>query len=117
MFQSTIDDDPLYKLYESSANEPDPVSDAEDNETIYLICDEPHKNDLLLIVSDQSLREKDALTTRTVTRWNMTLLESCERIKVDVLRLRFDTVKRDKKERTYHLEEGQGQVRRCGASL
>lgn len=111
MFKSTIDDDPLYKLYENSANEPDPVSDTEENETIYLITiDGPHKNELILIVSDLSIREKDALTTRTITKWNMTMLESCERIKADVLRLRFDTVKRDKKERTYHLEEGHGQV-------
>lgn len=113
MFKSTLDDDSLYKLYENSANEPDPVSDTEENETIYLITiDGPHKNDLILIVSDQSIREKDALTTRTITRWNMTMLESCERVKTDVLRLRFDTVKRDKKERIYHLEEGHGQVGR-----
>lgn len=111
MFKSTIDDDPLYKLYENSTNEPDPVSDAEENETIYLITvDGPHKNDLILIVSDQSIREKDALTTRTITKWNLTMLESCERVSVDVLRLCFDTVKRDKKERTYHLEAGHGQV-------
>lgn len=114
MFKSTIEDDPLFKLYDTnSANEPEPVSDAEENETIYLITiDGPQKNDLILIVSDQSIREKDALTTRTITKWNMTMLESCERIKADVLRLRFDTVKRDKKERTYYLEEGHGQVGR-----
>lgn len=111
MFKSTIDDDPLFKLYEGSINEPDPVSDIEENETIFSITiDGPHKYDMFVYVSDLSIREKDKITKRTVTKWNMTMLESCERIKSDVLRLRFDTVKRDKKERTYHLEEGQGQV-------
>lgn len=38
------------------------------------------------------------------------MLESCERIKTDVLRLRFDTIKRDKRERIYNVEEGSGQV-------
>lgn len=40
----------------------------------------------------------------------MGALESCERIKTDVLRLHFDTIKRDKKERIYKVEEGLGQV-------
>lgn len=40
----------------------------------------------------------------------MGMLESCERIKTDVLRLRFDTIKRDKKERIYRVEKGLGQV-------
>lgn len=40
----------------------------------------------------------------------MSGLESCERIKMDVLRLHFDTIKRDKKERVYKVEEGLGQV-------
>lgn len=40
----------------------------------------------------------------------MTTLESCERIRTDVLRLHFDTMKRDKKERVYKVEEGLGQV-------
>lgn len=48
--------------------------------------------------------------TRTITRWNMSMLESCDRIKTDVLRLRFDTIKRDKRERIYNVEEGSGQV-------
>lgn len=48
---------------------------------------------------------------RTLTKWNMGALESCERIKTDVLRLHFDTIKRDKKERIYKVEEGLGQVK------
>lgn len=35
------------------------------------------------------------------------MLESCERISGEVVRIRFDTVKRDKRERTYRLEKGQ----------
>lgn len=48
---------------------------------------------------------------RTITKWNMGMLESCERLKTDMLRLRFDTIKRDKRERIYNVEEGSGQVR------
>lgn len=77
---------------------------------IYIVTSEPNQRQLLLLVSDQSIREKDAMTSRTLTKWNLTMLESSEQIKTDVLRLRFDTIKRDKRERTYGLEEGMGQV-------
>lgn len=108
---NSTDEDHLSKLYGKSNNDPEPQSDTEDNETIYLVTSEPSNVELFLIVSDQSIREKDALSIKTITKWNMTMLESCERIKTDVLRLRFDTIKRDKRERTYQLEKGLGQVR------
>lgn len=50
------------------------------------------------------------LPFRTKNRWNLKSLESCDRIKSDVLRLNFDTIKKDKKERIYRVEEGLCQV-------
>lgn len=46
------------------------------------------------------------LLNRTMTKWSVRALESCERTKADVLHLQFDTVKRDKQERTYRVEPG-----------
>lgn len=106
-YQSTTSDD-LNNFF-GNQSEPDNVSDTEDNETIYIVTRENNQMDLFLVVSDQSIREKNALTGRTINKWNMTMLESCERIKSDVLRIRFDTVKRDKKERTYQFEKGHAQ--------
>lgn len=37
-------------------------------------------------------------------------MESCERIKGDTIRINFDTVKKDKKERIFTVEEGLCQV-------
>lgn len=51
-----------------------------------------------------------SLYSRTKTRWNLKSLESCDRIKSDVLRLNFDTIKKDKKERIYRVEKGLCQV-------
>lgn len=48
---------------------------------------------------------------RTKTKWTLKTLESCERTNSDVLRLNFDTIKKDKKERTYKVEKGLCQVR------
>lgn len=38
------------------------------------------------------------------------MLESCERVKSNVLRIHFDTIKKDKKERNYELEKSVCQV-------
>lgn len=63
-FKSSVESDPLDDIYSKSILEPDPVSDTEDNETIYIVTVESNQMDLLLVVSDQSIREKNALSTR-----------------------------------------------------
>lgn len=107
MFKSTIsEDENLRNLYPSStSNEVDSLSDTEENETIYLVTNDANKMDLLLIVSDQSIREKNSLTGRTINKWAMAMLESCECIRTDVVCIRFDTIKKDKRERTYRMTE------------
>lgn len=111
MFRSTISEDENLKIvYPSSTSiEEETLSDAEENETIYLVTNDANQMELLLIVSDQSIREKNPLTGKTINKWAMTMLESCEHISTDVVRICFDTVKRDKRERTYKMNEsGQG---------
>lgn len=108
MFKSTIsEDESLRNLYPSTtSNETETLSDAEENENIYLVTNDANQMELLLVVSDQSIREKNILTGKTINKWAMTMLESCERISTDVLRIRFDTIKKDKRERTYRMSEG-----------
>lgn len=111
MFKSTIsEDEELRNLYPSStSNEADSPSDTEDNETIYLVTNDTNQMEIFLVVSDQSIREKNTLTGKTINKWAMTMLESCERISTDVVRIHFDTIKKDKRVRTYKMSEsGQG---------
>lgn len=109
MFKSTLsDDEHMRDLYATNESESDPISDPEENETIYLAKNEINKMDVILIVSDQSMREKNELTAKTINKWTMNMLESCERTSDDVIRIRFDTIKRDKRERVYQLEKDQG---------
>lgn len=112
MFKSTTsDDENLRMLYSApTTNELESPSDSEENETIYLVMNDINQMELelFLIVSEQSIREKNILTAKTINKWTMNMLESCERIGMDVLRIRFDTIKRDKKERIYRMEKDQG---------
>lgn len=40
------------------------ISDSEENEVHYIVCLEPTDNEMILVVSDVSMREKDVITGR-----------------------------------------------------
>lgn len=62
---ASTDEDHLNQIYgKSTGSEPEHVSDTEVNEAIYLVTIEPTDNELFLVVSDQSIREKNTLTGR-----------------------------------------------------
>ncbi|XP_034474830.1 serine/threonine-protein kinase 11-interacting protein isoform X2 [Drosophila innubila] len=92
-------------LYGKSAEEEEPVSDVEPDEKLYIVC-HAHKasEPLFLTISSNYMREKDTLTERTKTKWSIKVLESCERIKSNTLRINFDTIQKDKQERIYCVE-------------
>ncbi|KAL7740637.1 hypothetical protein ACLKA6_000014 [Drosophila palustris] len=89
----------------SAEQEEEPVSDVEADEKLYIVC-HAHKasEPLFLTISSNYMREKDALTERTITKWSIKVLESCERIKSNTLRINFDTMQKDKQERIYCIE-------------
>lgn len=97
-------------IYATPRNEPEHISDPEDDEMTYFVTNQTDKRDMILLVSEKSLREKDKTTLQTTTKWNMSILESCERLRENVLRLCFDTLKRERRERTYQLEKDYCQV-------
>ncbi|XP_034670094.1 serine/threonine-protein kinase 11-interacting protein isoform X1 [Drosophila subobscura] len=98
----------LLSLYASGSNaieEEEPVSDMEPDEETYIVYHE-HKPSvpLFLTISSNFIREKDTLSERTKTKWSLKILESCERLKSNTLRINFDTLRKDKQERIYCVE-------------
>ncbi|ALC38352.1 CG9044 [Drosophila busckii] len=82
-----------------------PVSDEEPDEKFYIVCEVQKASEpLFLTISNNYMREKDALSERTKTKWSLKVLESCERIKANTLRINFDTIQKDKQERIYCIE-------------
>ncbi|KAH8404882.1 hypothetical protein KR222_008971 [Zaprionus bogoriensis] len=85
--------------------EEDPVSEEEADEKLYIVCHANKTSEpLFLTISPNYVREKDALSERTKTKWSIKVLESCERIKANTLRINFDTMQKDKQERVYCVE-------------
>lgn len=102
-------DDELNKFYgtgsaSTTIDEFEHESDDEGSKLEYIVTNESNQMTLFLVISDQSIREKNVMTARRINRWNIDMLESCERIKSDTIRIRFDTLKKDKKERTFRME-------------
>lgn len=80
------------------------VSEPEDNEAQFIVIDETTKEDLFLILTETNIKERDAMTGRTLTKWGIGALLSVERIRSNLIRLSFDTIRKDKRERQYRME-------------
>lgn len=89
---------------DSTTDEFETESDDGASNLEYTVVNETNQIKLFLVISDTSIREKNVMTTRRINKWNIDMLESCERIRSDVIRIRFDTIKKDKKERTFRME-------------
>ena len=95
----------MENIYPDILQDEEDISDIDENEaTTFVVMDEKTKVDLILVLTEDTIREKDALTCRTLTKWGITTLESCERVRTNLIQLNFDTIKKDKKERQYRME-------------
>lgn len=81
------------------------VSEPEENEVQFIVIEESTKDDLFLIVSETIIKERDAMTGKTLTKWGIATLQSVERIKSNLINLNFDTIRKDKKQREYRMDE------------
>lgn len=80
------------------------ISDPEENEVQFIVVDGSTGDDLFLTLSEATIKEKDAMTCRTLTKWGITTLQSVERVRSDLIHLSFDTIRKDKREREYQME-------------
>uniref|UniRef100_A0A0A1X2V1 Serine/threonine-protein kinase 11-interacting protein n=2 Tax=Zeugodacus cucurbitae TaxID=28588 RepID=A0A0A1X2V1_ZEUCU len=103
-----IDDEPphLKNVYANATIEESDVSEPEDDEVTYIVYTMPRNEAVFLTISENYLRVRDTLTQKTITKWSLKILESCDRIKSNTIRINFDTIKADKKERIYTVEDG-----------
>lgn len=80
------------------------ISDPEENEVQFIVVDEATKDDLFLTLSEATIKEKDAITCRTLTKWGISTLQSVERVRSNIIHLSFDTIRKDKRERVYKMD-------------
>jgi hypothetical protein len=80
------------------------ISEPEDNEAHFIVVEKTTKDDLFLVISETTIKERDAMTGRSLTKWDLSTLQSVERLRSDLIRLNFDTMRKDKREREYIME-------------
>lgn len=80
------------------------LSDEEEDEETFLVTNKVGQ-ELFLVITGRHIRERDALTTRTLNKWSIKSLESVERTTADTITLNFDTLKKDRKQREYKLDK------------
>ncbi|XP_004533912.1 uncharacterized protein LOC101448579 isoform X1 [Ceratitis capitata] len=102
------DDEPahLKNVYSNAGDEESEASEAEDDEETYIVYTMPRNEAVFLTISENYLRIRDTLTQKTITKWSLQILESCDRIKSNTIRINFDTIRADKRERIYTVEDG-----------
>ncbi|XP_055923743.1 serine/threonine-protein kinase 11-interacting protein isoform X2 [Eupeodes corollae] len=94
----------LKSIYADSVNEEE-FSDPETDEDDYIVNALGTNHPVILTISSNYIREKHTLNHKTKVKWSLKILESCDRMKSNMLRINFDTIKMDKKERVYTVEE------------
>lgn len=85
------------------------VSEPEENEVQFIVTDDMTKEDLFLVVSEVNIKEKDAMSGRTIAKWGLSTLESVERPRTNLVCMTFDTIRKDKRKREYQIDVDCGQ--------
>ncbi|XP_063216665.1 serine/threonine-protein kinase 11-interacting protein isoform X2 [Bacillus rossius redtenbacheri] len=96
------------------SQEEEPVEEADDDLAdvkLYLV--QKHRpgvdilDELFLVVTDSHVKERDSVSGKTKERWTMETLLSCTKTSNDpvTVQLTFDTVRRDRQERLYIMDE------------
>lgn len=99
----------------NSAIGPEPdlsdISDGEDifsgEESIYLATDITNDVQVLVVLTERHISERDVNTSKEKARWHVNTIVACEKMESNVIKVIFDTVRRDRKNRVYELEQSE----------
>jgi hypothetical protein len=108
-FYKSIDNSSVYasaldETFNPETDEEIVVSEPEENEVQFIGTNELTGEELFVVVSEVNIKEKDAMNGKTSAKWGLTALESVERLRSNLIRLTFDTIRKDKRERKYRME-------------
>lgn len=102
----------------STNGQPDlDVSDASDGEDVFsggedcmfLANNCGDGSQVFVVITDSHISERDVSTSKERARWHINTVVSCEKKEEDenVIKLEFDTLRRDRKQRIYELSPGE----------
>lgn len=104
---STLPNDSIFddKNAESSSEEEVDLGDGD--ESMYLVTKRGETEDLFFVVTKNRIYERDCITSKIKVHWHIESLVNCELVQDEpfYVKLEFDTLRKDKKQREYVLEK------------
>lgn len=111
-FQTADDDSTIFNNTIQAADDTiSDVSDGEDicsggEECIYLVTNVNSSDQVFVVVTETHISERDVTTSKEKARWHINTISSCEKMEdnTNVIKIEFDTLRRDRKQRIYELD-------------
>lgn len=111
-FQTADDDSTIFNNTMQAQDENiSDVSDGEDicsggEECIYLVTNVNDSDQVFVVVTETHISERDVTTSKEKARWHVNTVSSCEKTEdnLNVIKIEFDTLRRDRKQRVYELD-------------
>ncbi|KAJ8934398.1 hypothetical protein NQ314_013439 [Rhamnusium bicolor] len=113
----TIDDSTIFS---NTVQEQDDISDASDGEdicsggeeSIYLATNKNESDQVFVVITETHISERDVTTSKEKARWHINTIIGCEKFdnNQDIIKIEFDTLRRDRKQRIYELDPGESET-------
>ncbi|KAJ8921662.1 hypothetical protein NQ315_010571 [Exocentrus adspersus] len=111
-FQSANEDPLLFhNVVQTQDDNISDISDGEDicyggEESIYLVTNVNDQEQVFVVLTKTHISERDVTTGKEKARWHVNTISSCVKLVDDqnIIKIEFDTLRRDRKQRIYEFE-------------
>lgn len=109
--ESVLSDDGIYARKNDGSSSEEEVDLGNGDESIYLVTKRGETDELFVVVTTNRIYERDCITSKKRVHWHIESLTSCELIEddPDYVKLEFETLRKDKKQREYVLEKDEAE--------
>lgn len=104
------DDNSVYARRNDGSSSEEEVDLGDGDESIYLVTKRGEGEELFVVITKNRIYERDCITSKVKAHWHIESLTSCELTEAEedvqrCVKLEFETLRKDKKQREYVLEK------------
>lgn len=109
-FETAITDESntVFDTNAESSDTSDGEEDVDGEESIFFVQIQGENEQVLVVVSKTHISERESTTSKEIDKWHLSTIQNCEIISDDLIKLEFDTLRKDRKQRIYQFENGEG---------
>lgn len=101
------DDNSVYARQNDGSSSEEDIDLGDGDESIYLVTKRGGEEELFVVITKHRIYERDCITSKVKSHWHIESLINCDLVddQPSYIRLEFETIRKDKKQREYVLEE------------